>query len=29
VFASGETYTGITIAACPLPEGAHAPVLGG
>jgi hypothetical protein len=28
VFASGDTYTGITIAACRLPESA-APILGG
>jgi hypothetical protein len=29
VFASGDTYTGITIAACPLAEDRRAPVLGG
>jgi hypothetical protein len=29
VFAGGDTYTGITIGACPLPEGAGVPVLGG
>jgi hypothetical protein len=29
VFASGDTYTGITIAACRLPEGGGAPILRG